>query len=128
MIIELESTGIKVNLVSPGFTKTNLNGCEGMESVEQGSREVVRVALLGPDGPSGTFTRSENATIPWRSGKAETHRSAHRQLRRHICAAAQPPKAPRRASGAENSGNLPSFVSAGYGVLLMLGRMSWESP
>jgi NAD(P)-dependent dehydrogenase (short-subunit alcohol dehydrogenase family) len=96
MIIELESTGIKVNLVSPGFTKTNLNGYEGMESVEQGSREVVRVALLGPDGPSGTFTRSENATIPWRSGKAETHRSAHRQLRRHICAAAQPPKAPRR--------------------------------
>ena len=65
MIIELESTGIKVNLVSPGFTKTNFNGYEGTESVEQGSREVVRVALLGPDGPSGTFTRWENATIPW---------------------------------------------------------------
>jgi NAD(P)-dependent dehydrogenase (short-subunit alcohol dehydrogenase family) len=65
IIIELESTGTKVNLVSPGFTKTNLNGYEGTESVEQGSREVVRVALLGPDGPSGTFTRWENATIPW---------------------------------------------------------------
>jgi NAD(P)-dependent dehydrogenase (short-subunit alcohol dehydrogenase family) len=65
IIIELESTGIKVNLVSPGFTKTNLNGYEGTESVEQGSREVVRVALLGPDGSSGTFTRWENATIPW---------------------------------------------------------------
>ena len=26
---------------------------------------VVRVALLGPDGPTGTFTRWENATIPW---------------------------------------------------------------
>jgi len=25
----------------------------------------VRVALLGPDGPSGTFTRWENVTIPW---------------------------------------------------------------
>ncbi len=65
MMVELESTGIKVNLVSPGFTKTNLNGYEGLESVEEGSREVVRVALLGPDGPSGTFTRWENVTIPW---------------------------------------------------------------
>jgi NAD(P)-dependent dehydrogenase (short-subunit alcohol dehydrogenase family) len=65
MMIELESTGIKVNLVSPGFTKTNLNGYEGTASVEEGSREVVRVSLLGPDGPTGTFTRWENETIPW---------------------------------------------------------------
>jgi NAD(P)-dependent dehydrogenase (short-subunit alcohol dehydrogenase family) len=65
MMVELESTGIKVNLVSPAFTKTNLNGYEGTEAVEAGSREVVRVALLGPDGPTGTFTRWENATIPW---------------------------------------------------------------
>jgi NAD(P)-dependent dehydrogenase (short-subunit alcohol dehydrogenase family) len=65
MMIELESTGIKVNLVSPGFTKTNLNGYEGAASVEDGSREVARVALLGPDGPTGTFTRWENVTIPW---------------------------------------------------------------
>lgn len=65
MMVELESTGIKVNLVSPGFTKTNLNGYEGTESVEDGSREVVRVALLGADGPTGTFTRWENAAIPW---------------------------------------------------------------
>lgn len=65
MMVELESTGIKVNLVSPAFTSTNLNGYEGTESVEDGSREVVRVALLGPDGPTGTFTRWENATIPW---------------------------------------------------------------
>jgi NAD(P)-dependent dehydrogenase (short-subunit alcohol dehydrogenase family) len=65
MMIELESTGIKVNLVSLGFTKTNLNGYAGTESIEDGSREVVRVALLGPDGPTGTFTRWENVTIPW---------------------------------------------------------------
>jgi NAD(P)-dependent dehydrogenase (short-subunit alcohol dehydrogenase family) len=65
MMVELESTGIKVNLVSPGFTKTNLNGYEGTQSLEEGSREVVRVALLGPDGPTGTFTRWENVTIPW---------------------------------------------------------------
>jgi NAD(P)-dependent dehydrogenase (short-subunit alcohol dehydrogenase family) len=65
MMIELESTNIKINLVSPAFTKTNLNGYAGTESVEDGSREVVRVALLGPDGPTGTFTRWENSTIPW---------------------------------------------------------------
>jgi NAD(P)-dependent dehydrogenase (short-subunit alcohol dehydrogenase family) len=65
MMIELESTSIKVNLVSPGFTSTNLNGYAGVESVESGSREVVRVALLGPDGPTGTFTRWENTPIPW---------------------------------------------------------------
>ena len=65
MMIELESTEIKVNLVSPAFTKTNLNGYAGVESVEDGSREVVRVALLGPDGPTGTYTRWENEAIPW---------------------------------------------------------------
>lgn len=65
MMIELESTDIKVNLVSPAFTSTALNNFAGTESIEDGSREVVRVAMLGPDGPSGTFTRWENATIPW---------------------------------------------------------------
>ena len=65
MMIELEDTDIKVNLVSPGFTSTALNNFAGTESIEEGSREVVRVALLGPDGPTGTFTRWENSTIPW---------------------------------------------------------------
>ena len=65
MAIELEPEGIKVNAVSPGFTKTNLNGYAGTETVEQGAREAVRVALLGPESPTGTFTRWENETIPW---------------------------------------------------------------
>jgi len=65
MMIELETTHIKVNLVSPGFTSTALNGFEGTESIEDGSREVVRVALLGPDAPSGTFTRWNNEPISW---------------------------------------------------------------
>jgi NAD(P)-dependent dehydrogenase (short-subunit alcohol dehydrogenase family) len=65
MMVELESTGIKVNLVSPAFTSTALNGFEGTESIEDGSREVVRVALYGPEEPSGTFTRWENEIIPW---------------------------------------------------------------
>jgi NAD(P)-dependent dehydrogenase (short-subunit alcohol dehydrogenase family) len=63
--IELEPEGIKVNAVSPGFTRTNLNGYAGTETVEEGAREAVRVALLGPDGPTGTFTRWKGETIPW---------------------------------------------------------------
>ena len=65
MAIELEPEGIKVQAVSPGFTKTNLNAYAGTETVEEGAREAVRVALLGPDGPTGTFTSWENETIPW---------------------------------------------------------------
>ncbi len=81
IMIELESTDIKVNLVSPAFTSTNLNGYAGTESVEDGSREVVRVALLGPDGPTGTFTRWENTTIPWRCPSHATHRLTSRSGR-----------------------------------------------
>jgi NAD(P)-dependent dehydrogenase (short-subunit alcohol dehydrogenase family) len=65
MAIELEQEGIKVNAVSPGFTRTNLNGYAGTETVEEGAREAVRVALVGPDGPTGTFTRWKGETIPW---------------------------------------------------------------
>jgi NAD(P)-dependent dehydrogenase (short-subunit alcohol dehydrogenase family) len=65
MAIELESTPIKVNSVSPGFVKTNLNNFAGTGTVDEGSREIVRVALLGSDGPTGAFTRWENETIPW---------------------------------------------------------------
>jgi NAD(P)-dependent dehydrogenase (short-subunit alcohol dehydrogenase family) len=65
MAIELESTGIKVNAVSPGFTKTNLNNYAGTETVEEGASEAVRVALLGPDSPTGTFTHATLGVLPW---------------------------------------------------------------
>jgi NAD(P)-dependent dehydrogenase (short-subunit alcohol dehydrogenase family) len=65
MAIELEPEGIKVSAVAPGFTRTNLNGYTGTETVEQGAREAVRAALLGRDGLTGTFTRWGGETIPW---------------------------------------------------------------
>ena len=46
MAIELEPTRIKVNAVSPGYTKTNLNNYSGTETVEEGAAEAVRVALI----------------------------------------------------------------------------------
>src|SRR5271157_2130265 len=60
MAIELESTGIKVNAASPGFTRTNLNNYESTDTVEEGAREAVRVVLLGPDGPTGTFSHENS--------------------------------------------------------------------
>ncbi|MBB3128728.1 NAD(P)-dependent dehydrogenase (short-subunit alcohol dehydrogenase family) [Paenibacillus rhizosphaerae] len=65
MAIELESTGIKVNAAAPGFTKTNLNHYQGIETVEEGAQEAVRLALLGPDGPTGTFSQAKLGKIPW---------------------------------------------------------------
>ena len=64
MSIELESTGIKVNAACPGYTKTNLNNYTGTQTLEEGAREPVRLALLGPDGPTGTFSNSAGV-IPW---------------------------------------------------------------
>lgn len=63
--IDLEAEGIKVNAVTPGFTSTALNNFEGTETVQQGAAEAVRVALLGSDGPTGTFTGSINEAYPW---------------------------------------------------------------
>jgi NAD(P)-dependent dehydrogenase (short-subunit alcohol dehydrogenase family) len=65
MMVELEATDIKVNLVSPGFANTALVKFEGTESVEDACREVLRVARLGPDGPTGTFTSWDGLDIPW---------------------------------------------------------------
>jgi len=65
MAIELEPEGIRVSAVSPGYTRTALNAFQGTETLEEGAREAVRVALLGREGPTGTFTRWEGETIPW---------------------------------------------------------------
>ncbi|MFZ0084294.1 MAG: SDR family NAD(P)-dependent oxidoreductase, partial [Candidatus Acidiferrales bacterium] len=64
MAIELESTGIKVNAACPGYTKTNLNNYSGTRTVEEGAREPVRLALLGPNGPTGTFS-NDDGPLPW---------------------------------------------------------------
>jgi NAD(P)-dependent dehydrogenase (short-subunit alcohol dehydrogenase family) len=61
---ELETTRIKVNAACPGFTATDLNDFRGTRSVQQGAREPVRLALLGPDGPTGTFS-NDDGVIPW---------------------------------------------------------------
>ena len=61
---ELEGTPVKVNLACPGYTATDLNGHSGPRTVAEAAREPVRLALLGPDGPTGTFS-NDAGSIPW---------------------------------------------------------------
>jgi len=62
--LALESTRIKVNIACPGFTSTALNNFNGTRTVEQGAREAVRLALIGADGPTGTFS-DEDGPVAW---------------------------------------------------------------
>ena len=64
LALDLASTRIKVNAACPSFTKTNLNNYQGTGTVEDGAKEPVRLALLGPDGPTGAFFNKDGA-IPW---------------------------------------------------------------
>ncbi|PZR26451.1 MAG: dehydrogenase [Citrobacter freundii] len=69
LAIDLQSTNIKVHLVSPGFTATALNNFQGTDSVEEGSVEPIRVALA-EDLPGGSFTgpahyAGANNVVPW---------------------------------------------------------------
>jgi NAD(P)-dependent dehydrogenase (short-subunit alcohol dehydrogenase family) len=61
---ELEKSNIKVNVACPGYTATDLNDHRGTRTVEQGAREAVRLALIGPDGPTGSLS-DEEGPVPW---------------------------------------------------------------
>jgi NAD(P)-dependent dehydrogenase (short-subunit alcohol dehydrogenase family) len=55
---------MRINMVEPGFTNTDLNGRTGVQTVEQGAEIIVRMALVAPDGPTGTFTGLDGP-LPW---------------------------------------------------------------
>jgi NAD(P)-dependent dehydrogenase (short-subunit alcohol dehydrogenase family) len=61
---DLEADGIKVNAACPGFTGTDLNFFRGTRTVQQAAQEPVRLALIGDDGPTGTFS-NEDGPLPW---------------------------------------------------------------
>ncbi|QNL51904.1 SDR family NAD(P)-dependent oxidoreductase [Olivibacter sp. SDN3] len=64
LAIDLEDTNIKINAVSPGFTATALNYFQGTETVEEGSKEPIRVAL-DESGVTGQFTGPNQEVFPW---------------------------------------------------------------
>lgn len=56
--------GIRINAVEPGYTKTDLNANTGTQTVEEGAEIIVRMALIGPDGPTGGYFDA-NGPLPW---------------------------------------------------------------
>lgn len=59
--------GIKFNALEPGFTSTDMTtgaGMTGGRPVEESARTVVKLATIGPDGPTGTL-QDENGLLPW---------------------------------------------------------------
>lgn len=55
---------MRINAVEPGFTKTDLNGNTGVQTVEEGAEIIVRMALLDGDGPTGGYFGAGGA-FPW---------------------------------------------------------------
>lgn len=61
---ELRNTPIKVNAADPGYVRTEMSGGVGDIDASEGARTSVRLALLGPEGPSGGFFHAEQR-LPW---------------------------------------------------------------
>lgn len=55
---------LRINVVDPGYTATDLNGNAGTQTVAEGAEAIVRAALIGADGPSGTFL-DRAGVVPW---------------------------------------------------------------
>ncbi len=55
---------MRINAVEPGYTATDLNRHQGVQTVEEGAEIIVRMALLGPDGPTGGYFDA-TGPLPW---------------------------------------------------------------
>ena len=60
---ELRDTKIKVNAIHPGSVKTDMNSHGDLE-VADGAKSSVELALIGADGPTGSFSHL-GKTLPW---------------------------------------------------------------
>ena len=55
---------VRINSVDPGFTATDLNANRGTQTVTEGTDVIVRMATIGPGGPTGSFL-SRDGPVPW---------------------------------------------------------------
>jgi NAD(P)-dependent dehydrogenase (short-subunit alcohol dehydrogenase family) len=55
---------IRINVVDPGYTATDLNGHSGPQTVTEGTDAVVAMATIGSDGPTGTFS-DRHGVVAW---------------------------------------------------------------
>ena len=51
----------RVNSADPGLTATDLNRLRGTQTVEEGADAIVRLAMVGPDGPTGGYFDREGS-------------------------------------------------------------------
>jgi len=66
---ELRDSAFKVNMIDPGYTKTDLNAKQGTGTVEAAAARIIKYALIDKDGPTGKFFswefNPETGEIPW---------------------------------------------------------------
>jgi NAD(P)-dependent dehydrogenase (short-subunit alcohol dehydrogenase family) len=55
---------MRVNAVDPGYTATDFNDHRGVQTVEEGTDAIVRMAQLDQSGPTGTYV-DRAGTVPW---------------------------------------------------------------
>jgi NAD(P)-dependent dehydrogenase (short-subunit alcohol dehydrogenase family) len=63
LALELKKEGIAVNSVNPGYTATDINEQKGHQTLEQGTAEILRLALL-EHSPTGGFFET-GRSLPW---------------------------------------------------------------
>ena len=61
---ELAGTPIKINGAAPGFVATDFNGFRGTRTPEEGADVAIRLATLGPDGPTGAVFE-DDTRLAW---------------------------------------------------------------
>jgi NAD(P)-dependent dehydrogenase (short-subunit alcohol dehydrogenase family) len=66
---ELRGLPFKVNMVCPGYTKTDFTGHQGTSTVQEAGQRIAKYALIGQDGPTGKYVSEEYfpepASCPW---------------------------------------------------------------
>jgi NAD(P)-dependent dehydrogenase (short-subunit alcohol dehydrogenase family) len=55
---------MRINTVDPGYTATDFNHHSGHQTVEEGAEAIVKLAQIGPDGPTGTY-QDRHGMVPW---------------------------------------------------------------
>ncbi|MBC6113009.1 SDR family oxidoreductase [Pedobacter fastidiosus] len=66
---ELRDLPFKVNMVCPGYTKTDFTGHQGTSTVQEAGQRIAKYALIDQNGPTGKFMSEEYfpepESCPW---------------------------------------------------------------